>query len=105
MFSPEPCFFGRDPHCLAPWGWVCAHPCLYSQSFWRKASRARRQTAAPEQHGLPSRSQPCDCQELLLFAYLNVPFQPALSVETAIFCLIVSLAEVTHRLLTHSLLL
>lgn len=50
-------------------------------------------------------SQPWDCQELLLFAYLNVPFQPALSVETAIFCLIVSLAEVTHRLLTHSLLL
>lgn len=58
-----------------------------------------------EQHGLPSGSQPWDCQELLLFAYLNVPFQPALSVETAIFCLIVSLAEVTHRLLTHSLLL
>lgn len=63
------------------------------------------QTVAPEQHGFQSGSQPWDCQELLLFAYLNVPFQPALSVETAIFCLIVSLAEVTHRLLTHSLLL
>lgn len=49
--------------------------------------------------------QPCDCWELLLLAYLNVPFQRVLSVETAIFCLIVSLGEVTHRLLTHSLLL
>lgn len=49
--------------------------------------------------------QPCNCWELLLLAYLNVPFQRALSVETAIFCLIVNLGEVTHRLLTHSLLL
>lgn len=49
--------------------------------------------------------RPRGCREPLLRAYLNVPFQRALWVETAIFCLIVNLGEVTHRLLTHSLLL
>lgn len=60
--------------------------------------------AAAERRGLPS-GLPSGCWELLPLASLNVPFRRALSVEAAIFSLIVSPAEVTHRLLTHSLLL
>lgn len=97
--------FGSGPCSHRVWA-VTARVSIYSDGGERHQSVA----AAVEQRALWSSvvcgagHQPSDCWELLLLAYLNVPFQRVLSVETAIFSLIVNL-EVTHRLLTHSLLL